>query len=140
MRDAELPRCASRRVELPSGLAWSALRPELERITRTWTETLKPAGLALDPNGTIELGPAGEPRAVLVRLATEPATLPEGFEWIAARSGRVVALEGLESLAGLELERLREGLPEKARVGTPYVRLPAKSGGVLVVLPWTRAE
>ena len=57
----------------------------------------------------------------------------EGFE-------EVVALEGLESVAGVDFARLREGLPEKARPKTPYVRIPAQPGAVLVVLPWTKGE
>lgn len=140
VRDTDLPRFAARRVALPAGLAWTNARPELERLTREWTEALKPKGLALDPNWTVEFGPGGEPCALLVRLAKEPAALPEGFEWAGGTPGRVVALEGLESVAGVDFARLREGLPEKARPKTPYVRIPAQPGGVLVVLPWTKGE
>lgn len=140
VRDTELPRFAARRVELAGGLTWSAVRPELERITREWAAILAPKGLAVEPNWTVELGAAGEPKAVLVRLAKPPEVLPEGFAWSTAGPARVVALEGVEGLAGIDLSKLRESLPPTARLGAPYVRVPAQPGGVLVVQPWAKGE
>lgn len=138
VRAEELPRFVARRVELAKGLDWEKARAELERLQKEWTERLKPDGLSLDPNWTVELGADLAPCAMLVRLAKEPADpskLPDGFVATPARSGRVVFLARLGDVAQDRITELREALPKDARAQSAYVRIPARPGPVLLVLP-----
>jgi hypothetical protein len=135
VQEQSLPSFVARRVELTRGLDWSAARAEIARLQKEWAERLKPAGLELDPNGTVEVGEALEPVALWVRLAKEPATRPEAFAVVPARSGRVMFLEAIETAPAERLAELRRALPATARTAAPYVRIPAARGPVLLVLP-----
>jgi hypothetical protein len=135
VRSEELPHFVARRIELAKGLSWETARAEIERLQKEWTERLRPLGLALDPNWTVETDDALVPRAFLARLAKEPAELPEGFTATPARSGRVMFLANAGGLSPERLGELRDALPKDARAQSPYVRIPARPGPVLLVLP-----
>jgi hypothetical protein len=92
-----------------------------------------PAGLALDPVPTLELGDDGLARRCLVRLSKACEPPPSGFVTHGERLGLFVTLASTSETAS-GLVRLRAAVPEGARAGMPYARVhgPTK---VELVLP-----
>lgn len=127
--------------DLPEGLSWEQALVQARAWIDDSAETLRAAGMAVDPVPTFEVSSAGRPVRCLVRVATAVQAPPEGFETVGERPGLLLPLQKLEELDSRTLEHLHECVPGEARMSTPYVRIhPRPNLPVELVLPLVPAE
>ena len=127
--------------DLPEGLSWEQALVQARAWIDDSAETLRAAGMAVDPVPTFEGSSAGRPVRCLVRVATAVLAPPEGFETVGERPGLLLPLQKLEELDSRTLEHLHECVPGEARMSTPYVRIhPRPNLPVELVLPLVPAE
>jgi hypothetical protein len=135
LRALDIPAVCQRRVALPPDLSWDAARRERARRV---AEHQAARGPELEAIATFELGPKGEPRAALLRLARAPEVAPEGFVRLHERVGLALAVHGLGAVGEEPLRALSQALPRGARGSPAYARFEEarEVGDVVLVLAY----
>lgn len=139
----DLPSFCARRFALDTGVTWEGALSELEKLRAEWTKRLETTGLKLDSKATFEVSNDVRPVACLLRLATIPEPIPEGFAITPVRTSRAMYVHGRDEATPARLKTLSEALPKDARTSAPYLRFdPAERERslVLIVLPIATAD
>lgn len=123
-----LPAVLQRRVALPDGTRWEAALAEARRLAQEEETRLEPLGGRLETDVFVELDVTAAPRAVLLRLAQAPSTLPEEWAPTPPRRALTTRVSGSASVQPGELRRLRAQVPAGATPQAAYVRLGEAAG------------
>ncbi len=134
VRDLDIPPVCVRRVEMPTGSTWDAVRAEQRRLAEAHARSSAPS---LENFLTFEVSLDGTPRAILLRLARVPDQVPENFQVLPERLGAAMSVRGLAGVTVEALERVSFRLPAGSKPGAAYVRFDGKKpeGDVVVVVP-----